>query len=341
MSTIMKEEILATPRLLANTKAGCAGVCAQVAELIKERHINRIFLVGRGSSENAGVYFRYLCEISCHIPVTIINPSVITLYGSGIDMTDGLLIAVSQGGRGLDIRMVVEEAVSHDVPTVAVTNFPDSPVGELCDYVLPLGVELEQSMSATKTFTAEMYALYLLSRAILGKAAAPGLPEAFENGLSQEKEIAAGCTFFDSDKPCYVLGRGKLLALARETCCKLQETCLVNAFPFSAADFMHGPFALIGKGSRALVLHTKYACIKSTTDLISSLLSQGAEVLVITDDEALTGPGCRIIRVNTASEDESVFAMTAVIQLLAAELSELRGTNPDAARHLSKYRVTI
>lgn len=341
MSTIMKEEILSTAALLKNTEKSCEKVCARIAETVREKEIDRVFLACRGSSENAGIYFRYLLETMCGMPVTVINPSVITLYGANLDMSSGLLVAVSQGGRGVDIRMVTEKAAEQGVPTVAVTNFPDSPIGKACGFVLPLSVELERSMAATKSFTAEMYALYLLSCAISGKHPSSGIPASFEKGTAAEEDILKALGFFDGDRPVYVLGRGKTSALAKEMCCKLQETCLVNAFPFSAADFMHGPFALVEKGSRAVVFHTRHACSDSTLEMIGKLLEQGASVLAITDDEGLEIPGCTSIFADCPGEDESVFAMTAVLQLLAADLSEVRGTNPDTSRNLNKYTETI
>lgn len=341
MSSVMKREILATPALLPKTRAGCEPVCRELAELVRSRGIRQIFLACRGSSENAGVYFRYLCGIDCHLSVTVLDLSVVTLYGSYVDMSGGLLLAVSQGGRGVDIRLVVEEAKRQGVPTAAVTNFPDSPIGALCDYVLPLCVELEESMAATKSFTAELYALWLLDRAIRGGGAAPDPAAAFRKGLAVADAVPAACAFLDGDRPCYVLGRGKLLALAREACCKLQETCLISAFPFSAAAFLHGPFALVERGSRAVVLHSKYACSESTRGMIASLLAQGAEVLAISDDESVAELGCRALLVETDSEDESVFAMTAAVQLLAADLAEIRGTDPDASRNLNKYTETV
>ena len=339
MSTWMKEEILSTADRLRDTYAACLGPAKQLGKLIEEKKISHIFLACRGSSENAGLYFKYLCEIRSHKSVSILKPSVMTVYASTVDMSGGLLIAISQGGRGVDLRLVVEEARRQQVPTVAVTNFPESPIGAACDYVLPLSVGLEQSMAATKSFTAELCALYLLACAIAGDEPDPGVPLAFAAGLACEAGTKAFLPLFDTDRPVYVLGRGKGLALARESCCKLQETCLVNAFPYSAADFMHGPFALIEKGSRALVFHSRFACTESTGSLIRALLAQGAEVLAITDEPGELG--CPAIRLSTQSEDESVFAMTAVLQLLAEGLSARRGTNPDTSRNLNKYTETV
>ena len=139
----------------------------------------------------------------------------------------------------------------------------------------------------------------------------------------------------------YVIGREKTLSLAKELCCKLQETCLVSAFPFSAADFMHGSFALVDNRTHATLLHTKHAASESTISLFDSMLAQGAEVLVITDDDSFPRKCGNVLYVDSSSEDESIFAMTAVLQLFAAELTKVRGTDPDISRNLNKYTETL
>lgn len=339
MSTLMKEEILSTPAHLLRTREACENVCAEIAAMMEKNGLNRIFIAARGSSENAGLFFKYLLEIRSHRSVSILKPSVITVYGSTVDMAGGVLVVISQGGRGVDLRMIVEEAKRQGVPTVAVTNIPENPIGASCDYVLPLSVELEQSMAATKSFTAECYALYLLACAIAGDKPLDRLPDAFAAGLALEDKVREALPIIDTARPVYVLGRGKSLALAREICCKLQETCLVSAFPFSAADFMHGPFALVERGSKAIVFHSRFACTESTAGVIDAMLGQGADVLVITDDKR--DFGCMAIKVPSRCEDESIFAMIAVLQLYAADLSERRGTNPDTSRNLEKYTETV
>ncbi len=41
------------------------------------------------------------------------------------------------------------------------------------------------------------------------------------------------------------IGRGPTLAIAREAALKLKETCALHAEAFSAAEFRHGPIALV------------------------------------------------------------------------------------------------
>ena len=341
MGTLMEKEIFETPNLLLDGSENCLLAVKKVADRITKDDIKKVFVASRGSSANAALYFRYSLEIDGQIPVFEVNPSVVTVYGSLPDMTDGILLVISQGGRGVDIRLVAEKAAEKGIPTVAVTADTESPIGRLCDYVIPLPIDKEQSMAATKSFTAEMYVLKMLSDEICGKPCNfENLAAAFSKALSLKEKVEALCLGYEYCGVLYVIGRGRTLPLAREMCCKLQETCLINAFPFSSADFMHGPFALADENARAILFHSKYGASESVLSLYSSLLEQGADVLLVSDDSAFEGQDDAIV-VNSTSEDESVFAMTAVLQMFASSLSSIRGTNPDTSRNLNKYTETV
>lgn len=345
MNSIMRKEILETPGILQNTVKNAEAPVGEIADEMYANGLKRIFLACRGSSANAGLYFRYLCEILTGITVIEISPSVFTIYGGEelkYDMSGGFLLAISQGGKGVDIRMVTEKAKEKAVLTAALTNFPDSPLAETCDTVLPLSLGLEESMAATKSFTSELLVLNMLACRLAGKEdGSQKLIDAFAAALKKEEQIRCCAEKYRNAGTVYVIGRGKTLSLAKEMCCKLQETCLVNAFPFSAADFMHGPFALVEQGTRAILFHSRFAATESTREMYDSLKGQKAEVTVITDDPDFPGKADSLISVESGSEDESVFAMTAVLQLFAADLADVRGTNPDTSRNLNKYTETI
>ena len=76
----MLDEIAAQPEALERTIASESAKIAQLSKFLKERDIDLIVLVARGSSDNAALFGRYLLEITTGIPVSLSAPSVHTLY---------------------------------------------------------------------------------------------------------------------------------------------------------------------------------------------------------------------------------------------------------------------
>ncbi len=125
------------------------------------------------------------------------------------------------------------------------------------EHHLDLRAGPERAVAATKTYTATLVVLAMLAA---GLAKGPGsggtraadelgrLPDALAAALDLEPEarrIAADQAAMDR---CVVLGRGYHYATAREWALKLKELAYVLADPYSTADFIHGPLALIEAG---------------------------------------------------------------------------------------------
>jgi fructoselysine-6-P-deglycase FrlB-like protein len=138
-----------------------------------------------------------------------------------------------------------------------MTNEADSPLAQLADVLLPLSMGLERSMAATKTFSAQLLALGMLAASLSGREdlTFDEVPSLFRAALERTDSVIGNWDHYTASSSCFVLARGALLPVARELCCKLQETCLINATPYSAADFLHGPFSLIEPGVQVILFH--------------------------------------------------------------------------------------
>ncbi|MEJ7710209.1 MAG: SIS domain-containing protein [Pyrinomonadaceae bacterium] len=104
--------------------------------LLRQRGIDLIVLVARGSSDNAALFGRYLLEITTGIPVSLSAPSVYTLYGAKLNLQHALVIGVSQSGEGEDINHVMKSARESGAYTVGITNEAASTLAGLVDEVL-------------------------------------------------------------------------------------------------------------------------------------------------------------------------------------------------------------
>src|SRR5215212_9352212 len=132
----MLEEISEQPAALEKTIAEESGKVARLGLFLKERDVDLIVLVARGSSDNAALFGRYLLEITTGIPVSLAAPSVHTVYGSKLLLSRALVIGVSQSGEGEDINRVLENARACGAYTVGITNEAASSMTGLVDETL-------------------------------------------------------------------------------------------------------------------------------------------------------------------------------------------------------------
>ena len=213
------------------------------------------------------------------------------MYGAELRLARTLVIAISQSGASPDIVGVLEEGRRRGVPTVAITNEPVSALAAVADEVIDLGVGPERAVAATKTYTAELAALALLVAGLRDPAdplrADPALrdvPAAVEAALRTEPEVAAAAGELADRAACVVVGRGYEYATAREWALKLKELAHVVADPYSAADFRHGPVALVDEGFPVLAVAPSGRPAADMVALVTRLRDElGASVLVLSD----------------------------------------------------------
>ncbi len=140
---------------------------------------------------------------------------------------------------------------------------------------------------------------------------------------------------------CVVAGRGFNYGTAFEIALKLKETCNLPAEPFSPADFLHGPIALVSPGLPVIVIGHSGAAFRSMLEFSSDLRSRGASLLMISDLQEALGLADVPLRL-PASAPEWCSPIVTVVpgQLLAWHLALARGHDPDQPRGLQKVTLT-
>src|SRR5918992_4641072 len=146
--SLMLQEIAEQPAALERTIAEERVKIARLGESLKQRDIDLIVLVARGSSDNAALFGRYLLEIATGTPVSLSAPSVHTLYGAKLNLKRALVIGVSQSGEGEDINRVLEKSREAGAFTVGITNEPQSEMVKLVDETLLMHGGKERSVAA-------------------------------------------------------------------------------------------------------------------------------------------------------------------------------------------------
>jgi glucosamine--fructose-6-phosphate aminotransferase (isomerizing) len=316
-----------------------------IATEILRRDVHCVLIAGRGTSDNAATYAKYLFGSVNRLPVALAAPSLYTMYQTPPRLHHSLVLAISQSGMSPDVMAVIEDARAQGMYTVAITNVPDSPLARAAERVILCRAGEERSIAATKTYTAELMALALLSVALADDELRFGqlqeLPEAVTAILGIRDQVFARAERYRYMTDCVVIGRGYNYATADEMALKLKELTYVGANPYSSADFMHGPIAAIAPGFPVFLVAPDGRAFEDILQLANQLRALQAELIVISDcDEALTLAHTSLRL--PASVDEWLSPVTAIVpgQLFGHSLALVKGLDPDHPRSLRKVTET-
>jgi len=339
------QEIHEQPEVLRRLLQQEKSVIEQLATAIQQRHIAYVVIAARGTSDNAGRYAQYLLGAINKLTVALATPSLFSIYKQPPRFEQALVLGISQSGKSPDIVAVLAEARRQGALTAAITNFPEADLGQVADYIINLQAGLEQSIAATKTYTAELAAIALLSATLAGDSDMLSLlnriPDTIALTLTLEERIGRIAERYRYMRDCVVIGRGYNYATAFELALKLKELTYTIAEPYSSADFMHGPLALIEHGFPAIVIAPSGVILAEMREFIQALRQREAEVITISDDPETLAMG-RILLQLPATVPKWLSPLTAIIpgQLLAMHLAYVRDYDPDHPRGLRKITET-
>src|SRR5271163_333032 len=244
----MLDEIREQPAALERSLCSGLRAAVRLSRALESRRPKLILLAARGTSDNAAQFARYLLEITTGIPVSLAAPSILTLYGATVRLEHAMVVAISQSGESTDTNVVLERARERGALTVGITNEPRSALARLAEHVFLVRAGRERSVAATKTYTGQLLMCYLLAHALGGRIRLDDLrrlPEWAEAALTIEPEISERAERYRFMERAIVVGRGLNYANAFEFGLKMMETCYILADRFSAADFLHGPIAMV------------------------------------------------------------------------------------------------
>ncbi|HEY4190624.1 MAG TPA: SIS domain-containing protein [Candidatus Limnocylindrales bacterium] len=341
----LRDEIGEQPDVVARLIGRSAEIEA-IARAVRDRDIEHVVIAARGTSDHAAIYAQYLFGIRMRLLVALAAPSIVSLYHVEPVFSRSLVIGISQSGASPDVVGVVDAARRQGRPTIAITNEPGSPLATAAEHVIDLGAGPERAVAATKTYTAELTAIALLVAALGADATAKTdlatLPAAIEAAMSAEAAARDAAQAHAGMRTCTVLGRGFEYATAREWSLKLKELAHVVADPYSAADFRHGPLALVERGYPVLAVATSGAVAADLMDLLREIREDfGADLVVVSDREDVRALGQRSIAVPSGVPDHLAPIVSIVAgQLFAYHVTIARGLDPDAPRNISKVTLT-
>jgi len=287
----LRSESFEQPAVLDRLYRNQREAAGAMAGKILDRGVTSVFLAARGTSDNAGLYAKYLWGSMNRLPVALAAPSLFTIYETPPVLDGSLVVGISQSGQSPDIVAVLAEGRRQGALTLAITNDPSSPLANEAELVFETFAGPERSIAATKTFTSQLFAVALVSAAMRGDArlfeALERVPRLVEETLNLDNAIEQAAQRYRYMSQCVVIGRGYNYSTANEWALKLKELAYLVAEPYSTADFQHGPIAIVSPGFPILAVVPKGAVFEDALALLTGLVEDhGAELVVVSNDES-------------------------------------------------------
>jgi glucosamine--fructose-6-phosphate aminotransferase (isomerizing) len=256
------------------------------------------------------------------------------------------VLGISQSGQSPDIVSVVAEGRRQGSPTLAITNDPDSPLAQAAEFVVDVCAGPEKAVAATKTYTAQLMTIAMLSAAAGDDgdrlADLQRVPELVEQALALDDAIERAVERYRYMEQCVVLGRGYNYATAFEWSLKLKELAYVVAEPYSSADFRHGPVAIVSRGFPVFAVVPDGAIFDDMLAFLSDLVvNRQVELLTISNrEEALSLAYTPLRLPDGLPEWLSSIVSIVPAQLFCYHLTRAKGYDPESPRGLSKVTLT-
>lgn len=336
----MQYEAAEAPAVVAAQIAAHAEPIAALVRDLRASPPRMVLTCARGSSDHAALYAKYVIETHMRVPVASMAPSIVSVEDAPPrDLSDALVIAISQSGRSPDIVANAAAARAAGARVLALVNVAGSPLADAATDVLPLLAGAERSVAATKSFIASLSAVSHLVGLWADDAALIEAVEALPGTLARALALDWGgaIPLLRDATSLFTVSRGPGFGVAHEMALKLKETCALHAEAFSAAEVEHGPMAIVRNGFPVLMFAPAGQQAGEIAALAGRFAARGARV-------ALAGAEADgTTALPTLSGLHPAIAPIAWVQSfypMAAALSSARGLDPDRPPYLNKVTET-
>ena len=307
--------------------------------------IQRICFVACGTSYHASLTGKYLIESLAGIPTDVILASEFK-YSANTLNDKTLVIFISQSGETADSLKALDVA-NQTSQTLGIVNVAGSSITRRAKYVVQTQAGPEIGVAATKTYVAQLTAIYLLA-AVLSKKVEllnelDKVPDFIDEVLLSVDLVKDLSKRYNYASDFFYLGRGYSYPTALEGALKLKEITYIHGEGYAAGELKHGPLALIDEGIPVVVIIPPGDNYRKTMSNLEEVKSRGANVLAIgsDNDESLKSKADDVISVN--SEVKEIIAPLVYIvplQLIAYYITLEKGHDPDKPKNLAKC-VTV
>ena len=335
-------------RLRSLTEVKLGGLETHKTELLK---IDNLILLGCGTSYYASMlglhYFKDLCNFNCVLSFdgAEFTEKDIPLYG-----TTGLIL-LSQSGETKDLYRCIQIAKEKGLFTIGVVNVVDSLIAREVNCGCYLNAGREVAVASTKSFTSQCILLSMIAiwfsqnknihngkRLLYIKDLYNLQKDVIDVFDGIEEKITKHIDMFNNSS-CFLLGKGKSEAIAKEGALKIKEITYIHSEGYSTSSLKHGPFALLTDDFPVIIIALNDEFYAKNENAYNEIKSRNAKVLFITDNISAIKEKENVILIPENRNYGEIFAVI-ILQLLAYKLSIARGINPDFPKNLAKV-VTV
>jgi glucosamine--fructose-6-phosphate aminotransferase (isomerizing) len=304
----------------------------------------RALFIGCGSTHYLSLTAAFLFQGLTGVPARACPSSEIMLFGPQVMPDPGrtLLIATSRSGTTTETLMAVERFRQLEGQAVwAITCYPDSPLAQAADLVLPAQAAQEQSVAQTRSFTSMLLLAQLLTAALAGNAAMlerlHRLPQALNDLAGRLGHLPQRLGIDLEIERFYFLGGGPLYGVASEAMLKTKEMSLAHAEAYHPLEFRHGPMSMVNEHTLVVGLLSD-AGLAEELRVLEEMQRLGARILVLAEDgSALASwqPETVIELQSSLEEWERGLLYLPVLQRLAYHRALAKGLDPDRPHNLT------
>jgi len=351
------EQADAVAETLADRIPGDDGVDLSDVDLGDEflRGVGRIVIVACGTSYHAGLIGRYAIEEWARVPVEMDIASEYR-YRNPVVGPGDLVIGITQSGETADTLAAMRLAREAGATVLAVTNIMGSQVTRDADAVLYTRAGLEIGVAATKTFLAQVAAMYVLGLRIAelrGTLAPPrivelvaelkALPSKIDATLEMTEEPVRAVAAAHQDGEFFLyLGRHIGLPVCLEGALKLKEISYIPTDAYAAGEMKHGPIALLDESTPVVCIATDSPVLEKVLSNVEEVRARGAQTIAVATTGSARAAEVADETIEVAKTDWILQPIVAILplQLLAYDIARARGLNVDQPRNLAKT-VTV
>jgi len=347
----MLKEIHEQPKVIRDTIGGYLSMDEPIASLARvgDTTLEDLLILACGTSYHAGLVGKYIMEELFRVAVRVELASEFSYCGQ--TSSKSRAIVITQSGETADALKAIKRLKEEGCRVIVITNVVGSTASRIADQIVYTRAGPEISVAATKSFMAQLMALYWLAlpyakidvrrldNLVMGLRQLPGK---VQQVLDNEAVIAEYAKQLSKSKDVFFIGRGINFPVALEGALKLKEISYIHAEGYAAGELKHGPFALLGSDTPVVAIVAQDNTYETMLTNIKEIKARRSPVIALVeeDDEAVEEVADSVITVPKIDALFSPVVNTVVLQLLAYYTAKQRDCPIDFPRNLAKS-VTV